>query len=287
VAVLGGYCRGDRACGGLRCRKGAVTDPQPEHVGEAERLLEQADRDGVAPLPVLTAAELWVLCNADQVLADEAELRWWSRKTDEQRQAMATSIPDLLAERNLIADADKDALGGRAHLTMTPGLAMIVAARQRPPVVAIGIRADGSVSGTPRMFGLAWGGQTLRAVVGEYIGQALSRPYGPVLGPEHKFSLLSVARAGHVLAVWAATSGTQMGIRGRLNRAQGGKTRVIDISRHQAAQLLSRARVSVTGASEPFAVSRLRAGTAPEPAVRCTRDELARLLTQSLTEASQ
>jgi hypothetical protein len=268
-------------------RKGAVTDPQPGAVAAAEQLLAQADRDGVAPLPPLTAAELWVLCGTDQVLADEAELRWWNRKTDEQRRAMATSIPDLLNERNLLADGNGEASGGPARLPMTAGLAMIVSARQRPSVVAVGTRADGSVNGTPRMFGLAWDGQTMRAVVGEYIGQAMSKPYGPVLGPEHKFSLLSVARTGHVLAVWASTSGTQMGIRGRLSRAQGGKTRVIDVFRYQAGQLLSRERVSVAGASEPFGVSRQRTGAAPEPAVGCTRDELAGLLTEGLAAASR
>jgi hypothetical protein len=256
-------------------------------VNEAERLLAQADSDGVAPLPALTAAELWVLCDTDQVLADEAEREWWNRKTEEQRQAMATSIADLLGERKLIGDTDpSQGADVPARLRMTPRLAMIVAARQRPSVVAIGIRADGSVNGTPRMFGLAWDGQPLRAVVGEYIGPPMPKPVGPVLGPEHKFSLLSGARAGHVLAVWASTSGTQMGVRGRISRAQGGKTRVIDVLRHQADQLHTGERVCVAGASEPFRLSRQRAGAEPEPAIPCTRDELARLLTEILTARS-
>jgi hypothetical protein len=248
----------------------------------------------VAPLPALTAAELWVLCGTDQVLADEAERQWWSRKTEEQRRAMATSIADLLGERKLIRNTDpSQGADVPALLQMAPRLAMIIAARQRPSVVALGIRADGSVNGTPRMFGLAQDGQPLRAVIGEYIGQPMPKPVGPVLGPEHKFSLLSGARAGHVLAVWASTSGTRMGVRGRISRAQGGKTRVINVFRHQADRLLSPERVCVAGASEPFCVSRQRTGGEPEPAIEpdpaipCTRDELARLLTQILTAASQ
>jgi hypothetical protein len=268
-------------------RKGADTDPRTGDAEEAERLLAQADTDGVAPLPALTAAELWVLCGTDQVLADEAEREWWSRKTDEQRRAIATSIADLLGERKLIRDADPSQGDLPARLRMVPRLAMIVAARQRPSVVALGIRADGSVNGTPRMFGLARDGQTLRAVVGEYIGQPMPKPVGPVLGPEHKFSLLSGSRAGHVLAVWASTSGTRMGVRGRISRAQGGKTRVIDVFRHQADQLLKRERLCVAGASEPFRVSQQRTGADPEPDIPCTRDELARLVGQILTEAAQ
>jgi hypothetical protein len=242
----------------------------------------------VVPLPPLSAAELWVLCGTDQVLADEAELGWWSRKTEAQRRAMATSIPDLLRERKLIRDANTDqaAAADPAALPMSPPLAMIVAARRRPSVVAVGIRADGSTNGTPRMFGLATDGQPLPAVVGEYIGPPMAKPYGPVLGPQHKFSLLSAARAGHVLAVWAANSGIRPGVRGRLRGLGPGKTRVIDVFRHPAGQPLSRERVSVAGVGDPLQVSRHCHGTEPESATPCTRDELARLLTHVLTEAS-
>jgi hypothetical protein len=243
----------------------------------------------VAPLPPLSAAELWVLCGTDQVLADEAELSWWNRKTEAQRRAMATSIPDLLRERKLIGDANSDqgAAGDPARLPMSPALAMVVAARQRPSVVAVGIRADGSTNGTPRMFGLATDGRPLRAVVGEYIGDPMPRPYGPVLGPQHKFSLLSAARAGHVLAVWAGNSGIRPGVRGRMRGLGPGKTRVIDVFRYSRGQPPSPERVSVTGAGEPLEVSRQCQGTEPESPVPCTRDELARLLTDVLTRASE
>lgn len=284
----GGYCGSAatrRACSG---RKGADTDLQAGDADEAQRLLTQADTGGVAPLPPLTAAELWVLCGTAQVLADEAEFGWWSRKTEDQRRAMAASIPDLLRERSLVrpTDATWEAVVP-ARLPMTPALAMIVAARQGPSVVAVGIRADGSSNGTPRMFGLAYDGQPLRAVVGEYIADPMAKPYGAVLGPEHKFSLLSPGRAGHVLAVWAATSGRRLGVRGRVSGSRSGRTRVISVFRHQDGQMQTCERVSVAGASEPFDVSRERTGAEPQLATPCTRDELARLLTQILTAGSQ
>ena len=137
------------------------------------------------------------------------------------------------------------------------------------------------------MFGLARDGRPLRAIVGEYIGAPMAKPYGPVLGPEHKFSLLSTARAGHVLAVWASTSGTERGLRAGLSGVGGGRARVIEVFGYRSGQLLSRERVHVAGVSEPFEVARQRLGSEAESAAPCTRDDLARLITPILTEAAQ
>ena len=53
-------------------------DPRARDVADAERLLAEADSSGVARLPALTTAELWVLCGVDQVIAAEPEARWWA-----------------------------------------------------------------------------------------------------------------------------------------------------------------------------------------------------------------
>jgi hypothetical protein len=41
-------------------------------------LFAEAEAEGVTPLVTPSAAELWVLCGTDQVLAVESELRWWT-----------------------------------------------------------------------------------------------------------------------------------------------------------------------------------------------------------------
>lgn len=197
-----------------------MVDPRAGDVAEAERLLAQAAHQGAAKLPALSAAELWVLCGDRQVLADEAEMRWWAAITEPDRGKLATAMMDFLADRGLLRrdEAAPPAPGfgelAPSAMPMMPGLALIVAARQQPAVVAVAISADGSAEGAPRMFGLAEHGQPPRVVVAEYISEQVTEPFGRL----HHFSLLSVRRAGHALATWATEHGTA----GRLLGRRGG-----------------------------------------------------------------
>jgi len=174
-----------------------LTDPRAGDVAVAERLLEQATGDGIAKLPVLSAAELWVLCGGQQVLADDAEVQWWTTKSEVDQEKYATAMVDFLIHRQLIRRPDDP---GSTKLPMTAGLAMIVAARQMPAVVVVCTKADGGADQAPRMYGLAETGRSPRALVSEVVFPSKQEAFGPM----HHFSLVSPERAGKILALWAA-----------------------------------------------------------------------------------
>lgn len=67
-----------------------MADPRAGDVAEAEQLLART-AEGAVALPWLTAAELWVLCGTDQVLADEQEARWWNGLGTQRQQNLATA----------------------------------------------------------------------------------------------------------------------------------------------------------------------------------------------------
>src|ERR1022692_4455742 len=85
-----------------------MTDPRAGDVAEAERLFSQAEAEGAAPLPALSAAELWVLCGTDQVLAAESELRWWNSMSGPERAKLTAAMLDFLAYRKLLRPAGGD-----------------------------------------------------------------------------------------------------------------------------------------------------------------------------------
>jgi hypothetical protein len=243
-----------------------LADPRAGDVAQAQRLLDQAAADGIAKLPVLSAAELWVLCGDQQVLADEAELAWWTSKTDAEREKYGTAMVDFLVHRQLIRTADGQ---DPASLPMTAELAMIVAARQRPAVVAVGTLADGLADQAPRMYGLAEGDQPPRVLVSEVIFPARQ----PAFGPMHHFSLVSPERAGRILATWAASP---PGIAGR----------IIDVYQHRPGAELSRDRIVASALDGTLVVIRERPDRAPEPPQPMGTGELASLVTAMLVETS-
>ncbi len=210
-----------------------MTDPRAGDVAQAERLLAVAADDGVAKLPVLSAAELWVLCGDRQVLADEAEQRWWNSMTDADREKYSVKMVSFLLERKLIRQPEP----GSAELPMTPELGLVVAARQFPAVVAVCTLASGSADKSPRLYGLADGNQPPRVLVGEVTFPASQ----PAFGPMHHFSLLSPDRAGLVLADWAVAQ-TRGGL---LTRKSRGGPRTVDLYRNRPGDQLTRDRVTV------------------------------------------
>jgi hypothetical protein len=257
-----------------------VADPRAGDVAEAEQLLARAADDAVE-LPWLSAAELWVLCGTDQVLADEQETRWWNGLGTQRQQNLAAAVLDFLAHRELIRPADAEpGPGQRPAMPMTPALAMIVAARRYPAVVAVGTREDGSINGTPWMYGLPGAGEPLRAVVVEYLSTKTTE-----LGPVHHFTLLSPERAGHFLAKWVTEAPVRRGGHG-LRLLQRGKLRIVDFYRYQDGELHDRDRVTVTGTGSQHMVTRQRPGTGADsgPPVAHDPEALSGLLTGMLRE---
>lgn len=255
-----------------------MADPRADDVARAKHLLDEAAEQGVARLPVLSAAELWVLCGDQQVLADDAESRWWATLTEPDRARLAEAMIDLLADRGLLR---RTADAGEAGLPMTPELALIVAARQAPAAVALATLADGSAEGAPRLFVLAEGERPPRVVVAEIVGDQPKGQFGRL----HHFSLLSTARAGHALATWA--TGQRSG--GLLRRRRAGQepARIIDVYRYLASEELERDRVTVSqDAAGGLEVARQRLGGTAAPATAGDLGELAGLLTAILAGAA-
>jgi hypothetical protein len=249
-----------------------LADPRAGDVAVAERLLAQVAGDGIAKLPVLSAAELWVLCGDQQVLADEAEARWWAALPEADREKYGTAMVDFLIHRELIRHPVEP---GLTKLPMTPGLAMIVAARQLPAVVAVCTKADGSAAQAPRMYGLAQTGQAPRALVSEVVFPPKEEAFGPM----HHFSLVSPERAGTILAAWASAQDKT----GFLSRKPKASHRVIDVFHNRRGEDLTRTRLEVDAAGAVELI-RQRAGGKPEPPERLSTDELAGRVTGLLLE---
>jgi hypothetical protein len=269
-----------------------AADPRARDVADAELLLAEADSSGVARLPALSTAELWVLCGVDQVIATEPEARWWAGLAAPDREKLTRGVLQFLTDRGLLRPAGErepgaepgpgagpglTAAGQRGRLLVSAALGMIVAARQNPEVVVIATESDGSVTGTPRMFGVGQAGGLPRAVVGEHVSGKVIRPFGPV----HDFSLLSPDRAGHVLALWATRTG---GGAGPGERAAGGQPRIVDVYAYTGGELASRDRATVSGSHGGHLVTRQQPGARAEPGppFACDLAGLAGMLTGML-----
>ena len=100
-------------------------------------------------------------------------------------------------------------------------------------------------------------------------------------GPVHYFSLLSPARAGHVLALWATRAGDE---NRRKRPAADRGPRSVDAYAYRDGGVTGRDRVTVSGVPDGHVMTRQRPGTdvAPEPPVRCELAGLASQLTRML-----
>ena len=255
-------------------------DPRAADVAEAERLLAQAQASGVVRLPSLTTAELWVLCGLDQVLAAEAEARWWAGLPEPDREQLTVAVLEFLTRRGLLrpgGQAQPVATDRPGGLLVSAALGMIVAARRFPTTVVIATEADGSAAGAPRMYGAGDAGGIPQAMIGEHVSGKVIGPFGPL----HYFSLLSAERAGHVLALWAARAGD--GNR-RERPAADRRPRSVDVYAYRDGRVSGRDRVTVSGVSDGHVMTRRRPGAdaAPGPAVRCDLVGLASQLTRML-----
>jgi hypothetical protein len=258
---------------------GAI-DPRAADVAEAERLLAQAQSSGVVRLPALTTAELWVLCGLDQVLAAEAEALWWAGLPESYRKQLTGAVLEFLTRRGLLRPGGQRqpaATGRPGGPLVSAALGMIVAARRFPSTVVIATEADGSAAGAPRMYGAGDAGGIPQAMIGEHVSGKVIRHFGPV----HYFSLLSPARAGHVLALWAARAGDEN--RRKRPTADRGP-RSVDVYAYRHGRVTGRDRVTVSGIPDGHVMTRQRPGTdvAPGPPARCELAGLASQLTRML-----
>ena len=264
------------------------SDPRATDVRGVTELLAAAATEGVAKLPMLSAAELYALCGARQVLTEEDEQRRWAGMAETARAQLAAAAISFLLDRALLRRPEPGA-GGAAgaagtadgpaatrgtemtDLPMAPPLALIIAARQCPAVVAAGTRPDGSTTGAPRMYGLGEDGRPLRAVVVEMVTGRAHKLFGPL----HEFVLMSPAAAGKALAAWAATP-----LRTGLRRQPQGRT--VSVYRNQPGHGLTCDQVTVTATGHGSVTAARGPAGSGTPPVTCGQAELAALLTGML-----
>ncbi len=262
----------------------APTDPRAADVEGVTQLLATAAAEGVAQLPMLSAAELYALCGPRQVLTEDEEVRRWAGMSEADRAKLIAAATGFLLDRELLRRPDNshDVSGPASDrggiptvdLPMAPPLALIIAARQYPAVVAAGTRPDGDTAGVPRLYGLREEGRPLRAVVVEMITGRAHNLFGPL----HEFVLMSPARAGQALAAWAATP-----LRTGLRRQPPART--VSVYRHPPGRDLIGDQVDITTTRHgEMTVSREPAG--PGALTPATSDQagLAALLTGMLIE---
>lgn len=244
-----------------------MSDGRAGDVARVDQLLRTAGRDGAVPLPELSAAELCTLCDGGQVLVEHAEYAWWYGLQPGVRKTLAGAAVSLLGFRELLCPAEtvRDAnhadgptADGTVPLATAPELSLIIAARQRPAVLAVGTIGGDATAGTPRMYGLAGPDGRPQAVVAEQVTSEVTDPFGPL----HRFALLSPARAADTLADWAC---------------QAGPDREISVYRHREGEPLTCEIATVTTRTGTRTVTWQGPGTVPGQPVPCDPARLARL----------
>lgn len=258
-----------------------MSDGRAGDVAQVERLLRAADQDGAVRLPELSAAELYTLCGDGQVLLEDAEYAWWHGLATGTREQLAKAAVSLLSFRELLRPPRDDpgdsrpagdqAMVSEAWLEMAPELSVIVAARQRPVVVAVGTIGGDVRDGAPRMYGLGGLDGRPRAVVAE---QITSQAAKPSFGSLHKFGLVSLFRAAEALVGWACQP------RGRM---RGGQRREISIYRHREGEPLTLDTAAVTHGDGTLMVTRRQSGAPPAPPEPYHHDSLVRLAAAMLS----
>jgi hypothetical protein len=245
----------------MKAGAAGMSDGRAGDVVQAERLLRAAGRDGAIPLPELSAAELYTLCDGSQILIEDTEYAWWYGLASGTREKLAKAAASLLSFRQLLRPPEavrEDSRLDGVPLAMTPELSLIIAARQQPAVLAVGTVSGDARAGTPRMYGLGGPDGCPQAIVAE---QVTSQATG-LFGPLHKFVLLSPARAAETLATWAC---------------EPGQTREISIYHHREGQPLTCDTATVTDNAGTPAVTRRRSGALPGPPAQHDPAGLARL----------
>jgi hypothetical protein len=223
-----------------------------------------AERDGTAPLPALTQADLCALGAADKALLCQRTWDWWLGLGERGRAEMAAKSLELLAFRELIVQAR-----GSGPAVPVPELGMILAARSSPqPLVTCQVPGlDAAFN--PRFFGMTQRGTGLRVLVCELL---TSTPSGPgdsaELGTILSYALVTPAWAARMLATWARIAGD----------FAAGQPPAIDIFGRDADGRLGLDRYEIVREGAFFVVRRPATSLPPQ-----RLDEM--LVTQVLTDA--
>jgi hypothetical protein len=234
-------------------------------VNSIDSITAVAERDGSAPLPALTQADLCALGAADKSLVCQRTWDWWLGLGDQGRAQMAAKSLELLAFRELIVPARGD-----VPVVPVPELGMVLSARSYPePLVTCQVPgADAALH--PRFFGMTQQGAGLRVLVCELLTE---RPSGPgdqaEFGTMLSYTLVTPAWAAKVLVAWARVVGG----------FDTGEPPVIDIFCRDEDGKLVRDRYEIRRDGEFFDVRRPAAALPPE---RLDEMQVTQLLTAAL-----
>jgi hypothetical protein len=227
------------------------------------------ERDGSAPLPALTQADLCALGAADKSLVCQRTWDWWLSFGEQGRTEIAAKSLELLAFRKLIVP-----VRDRVPAVPVPELGMILSARSYPePLVMCQVPgADAALH--PRFFGMTQEGTGLRVLVCELLTE---RPSGPgdhaEFGTMLSYTLVTPAWAAKALAAWARVVGG----------FGTGEPPVIDIFARDRDGQLARDRYEVFRDGEFFDVRRPATALPPE---RLDEMQVTQLLTAALIGAA-
>jgi hypothetical protein len=164
-----------------------------------DALTATAERDGTAPLPALTQADLCALGVADKALLCQRTWDWWLSLGQRGREEAAAKSLGLLAFRELLLPAR-----GRVPAAPVPQLGLILAARSDPEPLVICQLPGHDAASNPRFFGMTQRGTGLRVLVCELLTDDPSSPGDSAgFGNAIIYALVTPAYAATMLATWA------------------------------------------------------------------------------------
>jgi hypothetical protein len=235
-----------------------------------DSLTSAAERDGTAPLPALTQADLCALGVADKSLVCQRTWDWWLGLGKRGRKAMEAKSLELLAFRKLIMP-----VSGSVPAVPVPKLGMILSARSYPePLVTCQLPGRDATQ-NPRFFGMTQEGAGLRVLVCELL---TDRPSGPgdraEFGTMLSYALVTPAWAAKMLTAWARVA----------SGFRTGEPPAIDIFARDGDGQLARDRYEVFRAGEFFDVRRPATSLPPE---RLDEMQVTQLLTAALIGAER
>jgi hypothetical protein len=234
-----------------------------------DALTATAERDGKAPLPALTQADLCALGAAEKALLCQPTWDWWLSLGERGREETAANSLSLLAFRELLMPAR-----GRAPAVPVPELGLILAARSDPaPLVTCQLPGQDATS-NPRFFGMTQRSTGLRVLVCELLTD------DPAGGPGNDagfgnaiiYSLVTPGYAATMLATWARIA----------SRFADAEWPAIDIHAHDPGGQLVLDRHEILLDGELFCARR---PAIPQPPQRLDEMMVTQLLTTALTGA--
>jgi hypothetical protein len=232
-------------------------------------LTATAERDGKAPLPALTQADLCALGAADKALLCQSTWDWWLSLGERGRQETAANSLSLLAFRELLMPAR-----GHEQAVPVPGLGLILAARSAPePLVTCQLPGQDATS-NPRFFGMTQRGTGLRVLVCELLTDDPAGAPGndAGFGNAITYALVTPGHAATMLATWARIA----------SRFADAAWPTIDIYAHDPGGQLVLDRHEILLDGDLFY---LRRPAIPQPPQRLDEMMVTQLLTTALTGA--